>query len=35
MHLPAWLMRVTISAALVLGSAFCGGWKWDGGTLLP
>jgi hypothetical protein len=30
MHLPAWLMRISISAALVLASAVCAGWKWDG-----
>ena len=30
MHLPVWLMRMGISAALVLASAVCAGWKWDG-----
>jgi hypothetical protein len=30
MHLPGWLMRLVIAAALVLGSAVGGGWKWDG-----
>jgi hypothetical protein len=29
MHLPNWLVRVCMSAALILGSALCGGWKWE------
>jgi hypothetical protein len=29
MHLPSWLIRLSMSAALLLGSAFCGGWKWE------
>jgi hypothetical protein len=32
MHLPRWLVGISMSAALILGSAFCGGWKWE---LLP
>jgi hypothetical protein len=29
MHLPHWLTRISMSAALILGSAVCAGWKWD------
>jgi hypothetical protein len=29
MHLNRWLIRFSMSAALLLGSAFCGGWKWE------
>jgi hypothetical protein len=29
MHLNRWLMRFGMSAALLLGSVFCGGWKWE------
>jgi hypothetical protein len=29
MHLPVWLMRLSVSVALVLTSAVCAGWKWD------
>jgi hypothetical protein len=30
MHLPRWLVPFSMSAALLLGSVFCGGWKWEG-----
>jgi hypothetical protein len=33
MHLPHWLVRFTMPAALILASAALGGWKWEG--LLP
>jgi hypothetical protein len=29
MRLYAYITRMSFLAALVLGSAFCGGWKWD------
>jgi hypothetical protein len=29
MHLTRWLFRFSMPAALLLGSAFCGGWKWE------
>jgi hypothetical protein len=29
MHLPVWLVRLSVSAALVLASAVGAGWKWD------
>jgi hypothetical protein len=29
MRLPAWIVRLSVTAALVSGSAFCAGWKWD------
>lgn len=29
MHLPRWLVRISMSAALILGSGVCAGWKWD------
>jgi hypothetical protein len=29
MRLPQRLVRLTMSAALIAGSALCGGWKWD------
>ncbi len=29
MHLPGWLVRFGMSAALIFGSAVCAGWKWD------
>jgi hypothetical protein len=32
MHLPRWLVGVSMSAALILSSALCAGWKWE---LLP
>jgi hypothetical protein len=30
MHLPSWLIRITLSATLTFGSAVCAGWKWEG-----
>jgi hypothetical protein len=27
--MPSWLIRLATSAALVLSSALCAGWKWD------
>jgi hypothetical protein len=33
MRLPAWIVRISMTAALIAGSAFCAGWKWD--RLLP
>ena len=29
MHLPCWLMRFSMPAALILASAALGGWKWE------
>jgi len=29
MHLPRWLVRFSMPAALVLVSAALGGWKWE------
>jgi len=29
MHLPRWLVRFSVQAALVLVSAVGGGWKWE------
>ena len=29
MHLPRWLVRISVPAALVLVSAVGGGWKWE------
>jgi hypothetical protein len=29
MHLPRWLVRFSVPAALVLVSAVGGGWKWE------
>jgi hypothetical protein len=29
---PHWFMRLSVAAALVAATAFCGGWKWE---LLP
>ena len=29
MHFRSWLVRFSMPAALLLGSAFCGGWKWE------
>jgi hypothetical protein len=31
MHFPGWLVRLSVSAALIFGSAVCAGWKWEGG----
>jgi len=25
----AWLLRLTVSATLIAGAAFGGGWKWE------
>jgi hypothetical protein len=30
MHLPRWLVRFSMPAALILASAALGGWKWEG-----
>jgi hypothetical protein len=30
MHLPHWLVRFSMPAALILASAVLGGWKWEG-----
>jgi hypothetical protein len=29
MRLPAWIVRISMTAALIVGSAVCAGWKWD------
>jgi hypothetical protein len=29
MNLPSWLVRFSMSATLVVGSAMCAGWKWE------
>jgi hypothetical protein len=29
MHPTRWLVRFSMSAALLLTSALCGGWKWE------
>jgi hypothetical protein len=29
MHVPSWLVRLTLTATLALGSAVCAGWKWE------
>jgi hypothetical protein len=29
MRFSAWIVRVSVTAALVAGSAFGAGWKWD------
>ena len=29
MHLPNWLVRFSMPAALVLTSVALGGWKWE------
>lgn len=33
MRLPSWLIRFSMPAALILGSALCAGWKWE--SVLP
>jgi hypothetical protein len=30
MRIKYLLVRVSVPATLLLGSAFCGGWKWGG-----
>jgi hypothetical protein len=29
MNLYRWLVRFSVTAALIAGSAVCAGWKWD------
>jgi hypothetical protein len=29
MHLPRWLVHLTMAATLIFGSALCAGWKWE------
>jgi hypothetical protein len=29
MRFPVWIVRMSVTAALVAGSALCAGWKWD------
>ena len=29
MRFQHWFMRLSVAAALVAATAFCGGWKWD------
>jgi hypothetical protein len=29
MRFPAWIVRISVTAALIAGSAVCAGWKWD------
>jgi hypothetical protein len=29
MRFSAWIVRISVTAALVAGSAFGAGWKWD------
>jgi hypothetical protein len=29
MPLSRWLVRISMTAALITASAVCGGWKWD------
>jgi hypothetical protein len=29
MHLPRWLVGLSMSLTLVLSSALCAGWKWE------
>jgi hypothetical protein len=29
MHFRRWLVHISMSATLIIGSAVCAGWKWD------
>ena len=35
MHLPRWLVHLTMVATLISGSALCAGWKWELVPLFP